>query len=84
MRHRRPDERHAFLDEVEQVLAPTLKPGDVVVLDNLSAHKMPGIHEAVEAAGARLLCSFSQNSKPCSEKPPSAPSTVSGTASHAF
>jgi transposase len=40
---------------VEQVLVPPLKPSDVVVLDNLSAHKDPGIREAVEAAGARLL-----------------------------
>jgi transposase len=46
---------NAFLAYVEQVLAPTLKPGDVVALDNLSAHKVPGIREAVEAAGARLL-----------------------------
>lgn len=46
---------NAFLAYVEQVLAPTLNPGDVVVLDNLSAHKVPGIREAVEAAGARLL-----------------------------
>jgi transposase len=46
---------NAFLAYVEQVLVPTLKPGDVVVLDNLSAHKVPGIREAVEAAGARLL-----------------------------
>ena len=45
---------NAFLAYVEQVLAPTLKPGDVVVLDNLSAHKMPGIREAIEAAGAKL------------------------------
>src|SRR6266849_9161130 len=34
---------NAFLAYVEQVLAPTLKPGDIVVLDNLSAHKVPGI-----------------------------------------
>jgi transposase len=34
---------------------PTLKSGDVVVLDNLSAHKVPGIREAIEAAGAKLL-----------------------------
>src|SRR5207302_185082 len=46
---------NAFLAYVEQVLAPTLKPGDIVVLDNLSAHKVPGIREAVEAAGAKLL-----------------------------
>src|SRR6266853_1883541 len=44
-----------FLAYVEQVLAPTLKPGDIVVLDNLSAHKVPGIREAIEAAGAKLL-----------------------------
>ena len=47
--------RNAFLAYVEQVLVPTLKPGDVVVLDNLSAHKVPGIREAIEAAGAKLL-----------------------------
>src|ERR1700704_37228 len=46
---------NAFLAYVEQVLAPTLKPGDVVVLDNLSAHKVPGIREAIETAGAKLL-----------------------------
>lgn len=46
---------NAFLAYVEQVLAPTLKPGDIVVLDNLSAHKVPGIREAIEAAGAKLL-----------------------------
>jgi transposase len=46
---------NAFLAYVEQVLAPTLKPGDIVVLDNLSAHKVPGIREAIEAAGAKLF-----------------------------
>src|SRR3954451_24976096 len=46
---------NAFLAYVEQVLGPTLKPGDIVVLDNLSAHKVPGIREAIEAAGAKLF-----------------------------
>ena len=46
---------NAFLAYVEQILAPTLTPGDVVVLDNLSAHKVPGVREAIEAAGTRLL-----------------------------
>ena len=46
---------NAFLAYVEQVLAPSLKPGDIVVLDNLSAHKVPGVRETIEAAGARLL-----------------------------
>jgi transposase len=36
-------------------LAPTLKPSDIVVLDNFSAHKVPGIREAIEAAGAKLF-----------------------------
>jgi len=45
----------AFLAYVEQVLVPALTPGDVVVLDNLSAHKIPGVREAIEAAGAILL-----------------------------
>ena len=46
---------NAFLAYVEQILAPSLMPGDMVVLDNLSAHKVPGIREAIEAAGAKLL-----------------------------
>jgi transposase len=44
-----------FLAYVEQVLVPTLKPGDVVVMDNLRVHKMAGVREAIEAAGAKLL-----------------------------
>ncbi len=40
---------------VEQVLAPTLVRGDVVVMDNLPAHKLASIREIIEAAGARLL-----------------------------
>ena len=46
---------NTFLAYVEQILAPSLKPGDIVVLDNLSAHKVAGVREAIEAAGARLL-----------------------------
>lgn len=44
-----------FLAYVEQMLAPTLGPGDLVVLDNLSSHKVAGVREAVEARGATLL-----------------------------
>ncbi len=40
---------------IEQVLAPTLKPGEVVVMDNLSAHKVQGIREAIGRTGASLL-----------------------------
>ena len=44
-----------FTAYVEQVLAPTLKPGDLVILDNLPAHKGAAAREAIEAVGARLL-----------------------------
>jgi DDE superfamily endonuclease len=40
---------------IEQVLRPTLRPGDIVIRDNLRAHKVAGIREAIEQAGARLL-----------------------------
>jgi transposase len=43
-----------FLAYVQQCLVPTLKPNDIVVVDNLSAHKAPGVAEAIEAAGATL------------------------------
>jgi transposase len=46
---------NAFLAYIEQILGPSLKPGDIVVLDNLSAHKVPGVREVIAAAGARLL-----------------------------
>ena len=45
----------SFAAYLEQVLGPTLQPGDVVVLDNLRVHKAPGLAELVEARGARLL-----------------------------
>jgi transposase len=44
-----------FLAYVEQFLAPALSPGDVVVLDNLAAHKVAGVREAIAAAGASIL-----------------------------
>lgn len=44
-----------FLAYVQQVLAPTLKPGDVVIMDNLAAHKSTPVRDAIEAVGARLL-----------------------------
>jgi transposase len=40
---------------VTEALTPVLRPGDVVVMDNLQAHKAAGIKEAIEAAGARLM-----------------------------
>ena len=43
-----------FVAYVEQILAPTLRPGMVVVLDNLPAHKVAGVREAIAAAGCRV------------------------------
>ena len=45
----------AFLAYVGQILVPTLKPGDVVVMDNLGSHKGTAVRAAIRAAGARLL-----------------------------
>lgn len=44
-----------FVAYIEQQLVPTLRPGDVVVMDNLSSHKRARVREAIEAAGGRLL-----------------------------
>jgi transposase len=44
-----------FLAYVQHVLVPELKPGDVVILDNLQPHKAKGVREMIEAAGAKLL-----------------------------
>jgi transposase len=44
-----------FLAYVEQILVPTLAPGDVVVMDNLPAHKVEGVREAIEAVGAKRM-----------------------------
>jgi len=44
-----------FLAYVQQHLAPTLRPGDTVIMDNLSSHKRVGVREAIEAVGARLV-----------------------------
>jgi hypothetical protein len=82
-----------FLSYVEQVLAQTWAPGDMVILDNLPAHKGSAVREAVEAKGVRLLFlpPYSPDFNPienafaklrrCSEKPPPAPSRSSGPSS---
>jgi transposase len=44
-----------FCAYVEQVLAPTLVPGDSVIMDNLGSHKVAGVREAIEARGASLI-----------------------------
>ena len=55
-----------FLAYVEQVLVPTLRPGDVVVLDNLAVHKQPEVHAAIASAGAliRFLPPYSPDFNP--------------------
>ena len=50
----RPINRVAFETYVEKVLAPELRPGDIVVMDNLSSHKGPGVRQRIEAAGAEI------------------------------
>lgn len=45
----------SFRAYIEQFLAPTLQPGDVVVADNLGSHKVAGVRDAIEARGASLL-----------------------------
>jgi transposase len=44
----------AFRAWVEQMLVPALRPGDIVVMDNLGSHKVSGVRSAIEAAGAEL------------------------------
>lgn len=50
-----PINRIAFQAYVEQVLVPELRPGDIVVMDNLSSHKGSAVRQAIEAVGAKLL-----------------------------
>ena len=44
-----------FLAYVEQELVPTLRKGDIVVMDNLSSHKVAGVKKAIESVGAQVL-----------------------------
>jgi transposase len=45
----------SFLEYVKQVLVPALRPGDVVIMDNLRVHKAKGVLQAIRAAGAKRL-----------------------------
>jgi transposase len=56
----------SFLAYVEQVLAPTLRKGDIVFMDNLRTHKIAGVREAIEAVGAcvRYLPAYSPDLNP--------------------
>jgi transposase len=61
-----PMDGDCFLAYVQQVLVPTLEPGDIVVMDNLASHKVAGIKEAIEASGAyvRYLPPYSPDFNP--------------------
>ena len=50
-----PINRERFLLYVEKVLVPTLKPGDIVIADNLGSHKSKAVRRAIRAAGAKLF-----------------------------
>ena len=80
----------AFRAYVEQMLAPTLRPGDIVIMDNLSAHKVAGVRQAIEARRAELVYlppyspdlnpieQRSPGSRRCCARPPRAPSAPCG------
>jgi transposase len=61
-----PIDSDTFYAYVAQVLVPTLRPGDVVILDNLAAHKQPEVRVAIEQAGAflRFLPPYSPDLNP--------------------
>ena len=83
-----PMDGDAFLAWCEQMLAPMLRSGDVVIMDNLPAHKVAGVRVGIEATGATCstcrptvptstqLRTPSQSSKPTCERPPPEPSTL--------
>jgi transposase len=50
-----PMDGDAFLAYISQVLVPELKPNDIVIMDNLPAHKVKGVRQAIEAADASLI-----------------------------
>ena len=50
-----PIDSHSFLQYVEEILVPTLKPGNIVIIDNLGSHKGKAVRLAIRAAGAKLF-----------------------------
>ena len=50
-----PIDGQSFLQYVEEVLVPTLQPGDIVIMDNLGSHRGKAVRRAVRAAGAKLF-----------------------------
>ena len=88
-----PIDGESFRLYVERVLVPTLRPGDLVVMDNLGSHKSAAVRRAIRAAGARLFLlpkysptstrsrSSSPSSSIASARPPPAPWTPFATPS---
>ena len=88
-----PIDGQSFLQYVEEVLVPTLKPGDIVIIDNLGSHKGNAIRRAIRAAGGKLffLPKYSPDLNPIEkffaklnagcERPPDVPSMPSTTPS---
>lgn len=50
-----PIDGQSFLQYVEEILVPTLAPGDIVIMDNLGSHRSKAVRRAVRAAGAKLF-----------------------------
>jgi transposase len=50
-----PIDGQSFLQYVEEILVPTLTPGDIVIIDNLGSHKGRAVRQAIRAAGAKLF-----------------------------
>lgn len=69
-----------FLAYLDRVLCPVLQPGDVVVMDNLSSHKVPGVRQRIEAAGAGplYLPPYSPDLNPSSKPGPNSSRTCAG------
>ena len=61
-----PIDGESFRTYVEKALAPTLKPGDVVIMDNLGSHKGEAVRQAIRSAGAKLF--FLPNTRPISTR----------------
>ena len=77
-----PMDGELFLAWVEQFLCPTLRPGDIAILDNLSSHKAQGCSRCHPTLPISIPSKSSfQSSRPCSEKPPNDPLKTYGSRS---
>ena len=91
-----PIDGESFRTYVEGVLVPTLRPGDLVIMDNLGSHKGKVVRQLIRSAGAKLFFlpkysptstpsnRFSPNSNTCSERLPRGPSMRSAPPSAKF